>query len=52
MTTPEGRAHCIARLGDCPTADALRRVWESLGVDYQRDETVQAFKDRMKEQLK
>lgn len=51
MTKDHGIAHCLARLGDCPDLDALRRVWESLGETYKRHPSVQAFKDLKKEQL-
>jgi len=48
MTTPLGIARCIARLSACPDLPALRRVWESLGVAYQREESVVQFKEQMK----
>lgn len=51
MTTEAGRQFVLRRLGDCPDRAALRRVWESLGVEYQRDPLVQEFKDKMKEAL-
>lgn len=51
MTTETGIAHCIARLGSCPDLDALRRVWEGLGKEYQHDERVAGFKEDMKEAL-
>jgi len=49
--TPEGIAHCIARLSACPDLPALRRVWESLGVAYQRDPRVLQLKEQMKANL-
>jgi hypothetical protein len=48
MTTPLGIAHCIARLSACPDLPALRRVWESLGVAYQRHPRVLQLKEQMK----
>ena len=49
--TPEGIAHCIARLSACPDLPALRRVWENLGVAYQRHPRVLQFKEQMKANL-
>ena len=44
-------AFVIARLSDCPDLAALRRVWESLGRDYQSHPAVIAHKDALKQQL-
>ncbi|KAF0675098.1 hypothetical protein [Profundibacterium mesophilum] len=46
--TENGRAFVIARLSDCPDLAALRRVWESLSAEYQRDGVVRAAKDALK----
>ena len=51
MTTPEARALIIARLSDCPDLAAPRRVWESLGRDYQNHPKIRAHKDAMKQQM-
>ena len=48
MTTDHGRAFVVARLGDAPDLDALRRVWESLGLEYKKDQVVRDAKDRIK----
>lgn len=49
MTTPNGKAYVLHRLSDAPDLNALRRVWESLGREYQQDADVVAFKDLLKE---
>lgn len=51
MTTKAGIAHCTARLLSCPDREALRRVWDSLGIAYQREPEISALKDRLKEEL-
>lgn len=48
MTTDHGRAFVIDRLATAPDLDALRRVWESLGVEYQNDPVVQKAKNDFK----
>ena len=50
MTTPQGRAAVMSRLLSAPDNDALRRVWESLSVEYQNDPETRAIKDRLKTQ--
>lgn len=47
-----GRAYATTRLLQCSDLTALRRVWESLGNEYQRDPKIQKLKDRLKEALK
>lgn len=49
--TETGRSFAIARLASCHDLGALRRVWESLGAEYQRDPTIQRFKDDLKARL-
>lgn len=49
--TDQGRAYALARLSDCPDLPALKRVWESLGAEYQRDPAVQEMKDALKQEL-
>jgi hypothetical protein len=51
MTTQTGIAHCLQRMHDCPDLGALRRVWQNLGVAYQRDPVILAAKERLKETL-
>jgi len=51
MTTKTGRAFVLARLSAAHDLASLRRVWDSLGVAYQRDPVVQQFKDQLKSQL-
>ena len=51
MTTVLGRALVKARLTDCQNLDALRRLWEGLGVDYKACEEVKAHKDALKAQF-
>ena len=48
MTTATGKAHCVSRLTSCPDLTALRRVWESLAVAYQREPELVALKERIK----
>lgn len=43
-----GKAYVIQRLGDCDTLDGLKRVWKSLGREYQNDPDIAALKDRLK----
>lgn len=50
--TDKGRAFVLARLSDAPDLPALRRAWDSIARDYQRDPEIQAHKERMKEALK
>lgn len=52
MTTEHGKAFVLMRLSECPTLNALKTVWESIGLEYRKDPDVQAHKDRMKEVLK
>jgi hypothetical protein len=40
------KTYAIARMADCATLDALKRVWESLGPDLQV--LVRAEKDTFK----
>ena len=49
--TDAGRTFVLNRLSDAPDLPALRRVWESLGVEYQRDAAVMAHKDTLKKQM-
>jgi hypothetical protein len=49
--TPEGRTFAKQRLLSAPDLAALRRVWDSLGLDYARDPEIAALKDRLKEEL-
>lgn len=49
--TPQGKAHVVSRLGDCPDLAALRRVWDGLAYAYQRDPEILALKDRLKKEL-
>ena len=51
MTTTEARACVIARLSDAPNLPALRRVWESLGVEYRVNPEIMAHKDALKKQM-
>lgn len=46
--TEHGLKFILARLGDCPDLDALRRVWDSLSDEYKRSPEVQAQKARLK----
>jgi hypothetical protein len=50
--TPAGKAWVLQRLSGAPDREALRKVWESLGLEYQNDAEVQATKDRIKERMK
>lgn len=49
--TPQGRAFVLSRLANSPNIAALRRVWESLGIEYKRDPEIQQFKDKLKREL-
>ncbi len=49
--TDEGRSYVLSRLSDAPNLAALRRVWESLGIEYQRDPVILAFKNQLKSQF-
>lgn len=49
--TPTARAFVLHRLGDCPDLPALKRVWDSLGVEMKTDPVVVATKDALKENL-
>jgi hypothetical protein len=51
MTTQTGIAHCLQRMHDCPDLGALRRVWQNLGVAYQREPVILQAKERLKETL-
>ena len=51
MPTDPGISHCISRLTTCPDLASLRRVWEGLGVAYQKHPLVLEAKERMKESL-
>ena len=48
MLTPAGKAWVLKRLSDAPDREALRRVWEDLGIAYQRDPDVIRLKDELK----
>lgn len=50
--TPTGIAFVINRLRSAPDMDTLRRVWGSLGHDYQRDPDIQKVKNECKEALR
>ena len=50
--TPEGRKYALRRLSEAYDMAGLRRVWESLSVEYQHDEALREFKDTMKARLK
>lgn len=52
MTTAAGITHVKTRLLSCPTLDALRRVWDGIGNDYQRHPEVMKLKDDLKKVLK
>jgi len=49
--TDAGRSYVLSRLSDAPDLAALRRVWESLGVEYQRDPAILSHKDTLKKQM-
>lgn len=51
MTTAAGLTHVKARLLSCPSLDALRRVWEGLGSEYQRHPEVMRLKEDLKKAL-
>lgn len=46
--TPHGLRFVIERLKLAEDMPALKRVWESLGIDYQRDPRAQAVKNQRK----
>jgi hypothetical protein len=50
--TETGLAHVRLRLLSCPDLAALRRVWEGLGVEYQRHPDVMKLKEDLKQVLK
>jgi hypothetical protein len=50
--TPAGKAWVLQRLSGAPDREALRQVWESLAVAYQRDPDVIALKDQLKAGMK
>jgi hypothetical protein len=52
MPTEAGKAFVLQRLFDAPDQEALRRVWESLGVAYQKDPDIRALKDQLKANMK
>lgn len=47
----DGRKFVIYRLTACATREGLRKVWESLGREYQSDPKIKALKDEMKARL-
>lgn len=51
MTTDPGRAFAMARLSQAPDLEALKTVWGSLGITYQRDADIAALKDQLKAQM-
>lgn len=49
--TPEGRKYIMARLTDAPDIHALRRVWESISVEYRNDREIRALKDDLRARM-
>lgn len=49
--TDHGKAYVMNRLSSCPNLDTLRRVWDGLGVEYQRDASIIAHKEALKATL-
>lgn len=47
----KARAYAISRLASCDSLEALKRVWQSFGITYQKDAEVHRFKETMKEKL-
>jgi hypothetical protein len=52
MPTAKGLKYVKHRLSSAHTLQALRNVWDTIGADYKRDESVQKLKDELKEALK
>ena len=51
MTTDKGRTFAMFHLSQAPNLEALKKVWGSLGITYQRDPRVADLKDQLKRQM-
>ena len=48
----KARAFAMSRLIGAKDLPGLRAVWDTLGVDMQRDEQIRAMKDTLKDALR